>query len=127
MTEPLAGIKVMTLPSRPGIGVMPAVPFSATRAERARAEKEASKAALLLRRPSPGQLALLRHLAESSPDGSYIVTSSKWIEAILKATKGLSEADMNCLHAFDWTERVVPANDLRRELLAVLKQKPPDR
>jgi hypothetical protein len=72
-------------------------------------------------------LALLRHLAESSPDGSYIVTSSKWIEAILKATKGLSEADMNCLHAFDWTERVVPANDLRRELLAVLKQKPPDR
>jgi hypothetical protein len=71
-------------------------------------------------------LALLRHLVESSPGGGYVVTSAKWIDAILKATKGLTEADMAHLHGFDWTERTISPKRLRDELLQLLKLKGPD-
>ena len=121
MTKRTVGIKVIASPHPPGIAVVPVVPFPATDTERARAAEEASKVALLLRRPSQAQGALLRHLAETSPEGSYVVSTAKWIDTILKATKSLNEADMTQLFIFDWNERAISPRDLRRKLLAVLK------
>jgi hypothetical protein len=122
----IVGVKFLASQYGPGFGIVPLVPFPTSKAERTRAEKEASKVALLLRKPSAGQLALFRHLVEGSPDKSYIVTSSKWIETILKATQRLSEADIERLRTFDWAERRVTAAELRRELLSALKAAKPD-
>jgi len=117
----VVGVKFVASQFGPGFGVVPLFPFPAIKADRARAEKEAGKVALLLRKPSAAQLALFRHLVERAPDKSYIVTSSKWIEAILKATQGLNSADLELLRGFDWAERAIAGAELRREVLAALK------
>jgi hypothetical protein len=119
----LTGVKVTWSPTFHSLGAGPLVAFPATEAERTRAAKEASKVAELLAKPSSAQVALFRHLAESSPDGAYVVTAARWIETIMKATNGFTEAEMNSLHDFDWSERSASAEDLRRELKAALKSK----
>lgn len=124
MTERIVGIQLMPSPFPPGIAVVPVVPFPSTEAERTFTAEQASKAALLLQRPSPGQVELLRHLAECSPDGNYLVATAGWIETILKATKGFSNDAMKRLHSFDWTERPASPGELRQELLALLKPEP---
>jgi hypothetical protein len=121
MSDRIVGAKFLASEYGPGFGVVPLVPFPASKAERTRAETEASKIAVLLRKPSAAQLALFRHLVDRSPDRSYIVTSSKWIETILKATHGLSEADIERLQTFNWVERAIASAELRRELLSALK------
>jgi hypothetical protein len=121
------GVKLIKVPLGPGIAAGPIVPFPSTEAERTRVAEEAGKVAKLLAKPSPGQVALFGHLAVSSSDGGYIVKEARWIETIMKATKGISEADMSHLLTYNWAERAIPPDDLRRDLLAILKAKPPDR
>ena len=122
MTERIVGIQLMPSPFAPGIAAIPVVPFPSTEAERTRTAEEASRAALLLKRPSKGQIELFRYLAENAPDGRYVVTKAVWIETILKATKHLSEGEMMRLHAFDWAERETPPEELREELMTALKE-----
>lgn len=120
MTERV-GVKVIPGPSRPGLGAGPVIPTPSTEAQRIRAAEQAGKVAKLLAKPSPAQVALFRRLAESSPEGGYVVREARWIDTILKATKGLSAAEMQRLHDFDWTERNVPPGELRKQLVAALK------
>jgi len=66
---------------------------AATKAEKEFANAEASKGALVLRRPSRGLTELLRHLAESRSNGRYLVRSADWLKTMLTATKGLGRGD----------------------------------
>lgn len=99
-----------------GIGAVPLVPSPSTEAERTQAAAEAGKVAKLLARPTSAQVGLLQHLADSSREGFWFITSAQWLDTILKATKGFTEAEVAQMYGFDWTERVVPARELRREL-----------
>jgi hypothetical protein len=121
------GVKLIKIPDGSGIAAGPVVPFPSTEAERTHVAAEAGKVAKLLAKPSPGQLALFGHLAGSLPEGGYVVREARWIETIMKATKGLSEADVSRLLTFEWTERAISPDELRRDLLAVLKPTSPDR
>jgi len=105
-----------------GLGVGPVVPFPATEADRQKAADEAGKAALLVSKVSAAQRALLRRLAEASPEG-YLVPAASWIDTVLKATKGLTEADIERLHTFDWTPAAIGPEELRKKILAVLNKK----
>jgi hypothetical protein len=127
MSERIVGLKVLSSPFPAGIAVMPAVPFPSTEEERTFAGEQATKAAVLLRKASTGQVGLFRHLTETSPGGNYVVRTAGWIDTILNATKGLSEDAMKRLYAFDWSERAMSPDELHRELLAALRANSPDR
>lgn len=116
-----AVVKIIKSPYGPGIGAGPVLTSPSTEAERTAVAEQAAKVAKLLAKASPAQLALFSHLAESSPEKGYVVTAASWIETILKATKGLSEAEITKLYGFNWTERDISPEELHRELLAALQ------
>jgi hypothetical protein len=120
------GVKLIEIPNFPGIAAGPVVRFPSTEPERNRVAAEAGEVARLLEGVSAGQLALFRHLARMSPEGGYVIKASSWIDTIMKATQGLIEADIDHLLTFDWTERPISPDELRRDLLAVLRAKSPD-
>jgi hypothetical protein len=106
-----------------GLGVVPVVGFPSTEADRRKAANETGKATLLLSKPSAGQVALLRHLAQTSPEGRYVVPTAEWIDTILKVTKGLSEGDVMDLQALNWSPAATTLEDLRKSVLGALKTK----
>lgn len=125
MTERVVGIRVIATSLSPALGVAPVVPFPATEAERRFAAEEASKAALLLNKPTPGQAELFRCLAENSSGGGYIVRESRWIATILKATQDFNVETLRRLHTFDWCERPISSDGLLGELKAFLREATP--
>ncbi len=102
MSERIVGIKIMASPFPSGIALIPSVPIPSTEAERIFAAEQSSKASVLLKKTSPGQVVLFRHLAANSPGGIWIVKTARWIDTIMRATKGFSEESMEQLYAFDW-------------------------
>lgn len=123
--QPVLGVKIIAAPHGPQIGVGPQIPFPASKADRARIEKEAGKASLVMRKASEAQIEILRHLARSLP-GGYVFSSARWLEAILEATNGFGEADLKRLFAFNWSERETTPARLRNEMLHFLKQRASD-
>jgi hypothetical protein len=108
-----------------GLGVVPNVPLGASDADRRAAEAEAAKVAALLAGASDSQKALFRYLAQSAPDGRYVVPTSQWVEIMMKATEGLSEEDIKYLQSLNWKPANITADELRKKVLDALKNKPP--
>ncbi|HEV2446364.1 MAG TPA: DUF4157 domain-containing protein, partial [Candidatus Sulfopaludibacter sp.] len=97
----------------------------ASDADRQKAAEEASKVAALIEKASAAQLALLRHLAQTSQDGKYMVPTSEWVDTMMQATAGMSEEDIQYLKTLDWTPAKISPEELRKKLLEVLKDKKP--
>jgi hypothetical protein len=97
----------------------------ATDADRDKAAAEAAKVAALIEKASAAQLALFRHLAETSPDGRYVVPASEWVDTMMRATEGLSEDDIKYLQSLNWTPAKITPEELRKKILEVLKDKKP--
>jgi hypothetical protein len=108
-----------------GLGVAPVVGFPATDADRKKAAEEAAKVALLLSKASPAQIALFRYVAQSSPNGQYVVPASQWVDTMMKAVEGLSEDDIKYLRSLNWTPGHLSAEELRKKILELLKEKKP--
>ena len=103
-----------------GLGVVPAVGSSPSEADRDRADRETAKATVILEKTSPAQVALFRHLAESAPNGRYVVPRAQWIATVLKATTGVEEPDVAALFALDWTPESMTLEELRKKVLKAL-------
>jgi len=112
------GVRIRWTPRGPGVG--PVLPEWSTEAERQKAGEEAGKAALFLSKASAVQKKLFQHLAEASPDG-YFAPEASWIDAVLKATKGLRETDVERLRTFDWTPSDIRPEALRKKIREALK------
>lgn len=108
-----------------GLGVGPVASPAASDAERQKAAEEASKVAVILANASKAQIELFRQLAQSSPDGRYMVPSSKWVDTMMKATEGLSEDDIKYLQSLNWTPANITPEELRKKIDELLKTKRP--
>ena len=108
-----------------GLGVAPIAGAAASEAERQRAAEEAAKVAVLLNKASDPQKSLFRHLAQTSPDGRYVVPSSEWVDIMMKATEGLNEEEIKYLQSLNWTPAKITAEELRKRVHALLKTKKP--
>ncbi len=108
-----------------GLGVAPVVGFPSTEADRKKAAEESVKVAQLLSKAAPAQIALFRYVAQSSPNGQYVVPASQWVDTMMKAVEGLSEADIEYLKSLNWTPGHLSAEELRKKVLEVLKEKKP--
>jgi hypothetical protein len=108
-----------------GLGVGPVLGPNATEADRQKAAQEAAKAAVLLAKSSPAQIALFRYLSQTSPDGRFVVPTSQWVDTMMKATEGLSEDDIQYLRSLNWKPAKITPEELRKKILEVLKDKKP--
>ena len=106
-----------------GLGVIPVVGFPASDAERNRAAEETGRISLVLSKASASQVALLRHLAQTSPGGRYFVPTSSWVDAVMKAVAGLSEADVERVQGLSWTPSDISADELRTRVRDALKSR----
>ncbi|NVD74747.1 DUF4157 domain-containing protein [Duganella sp. BJB1802] len=78
----------------------------------------------LIDKSSPAQQALLRAIADNSPEGQYTVPASTWIQKVLAATQGISEEDIAYLKTLNWKPAKVTPEELRKSVLAALAKKP---
>jgi hypothetical protein len=108
-----------------GLGVAPVVGFPSSEGDRKKAAEESVKVAQLLSKASPAQIALFRYVAQSSPNGQYVVPASQWVETMMRAVEGLSEEDIQYLQSLNWTPGHLSAEELRKKVLEVLKDKKP--
>jgi hypothetical protein len=108
-----------------GLGVAPVAGSAASDADRQRAEQEAARVAALLANASAAQVTLFRSLAQSSPDGRFVVPASQWVDTMMKATQGLTEEDIKYLQSLNWTPAHITPEELHKKILAVLKTKKP--
>jgi hypothetical protein len=123
LTGPSRQIGAAILWTERGLGVIPVVGFPASDADRDRAADETGRISLLVSKASAAQVALFRHLAQTSPDGRYYVPTSKWIDTVMKAVAGLKEAEVEQIRDLDWAPADISADELRTRVREVLKSK----
>jgi hypothetical protein len=86
--------------------------------------REAARIRQLIARSNPHQQALLRAIAERSPDGQYKVAAAEWIEKVLAATEGMTADDVEYLKTLDWKPAKVSAEELKKRVREILAKKP---
>ncbi len=107
----------------PQLGVMPIMPFGASDADRDKAAAEAAKVALLLRDARNPQTELLKHLADTSAGGQYMVPTSQWVEKLLNVTRDLTADDIAYIKSLDWQPGSLSEAEMRERIAKALENK----
>ena len=117
-----------TVPGAGRLGVLPVFPFGASDAQRDAVAQDAARVSALLTTASAEQRSLLEHLAARGTQGRYLVPTAQWIDHLLQATAGLTQADIDFLKTLDWTPSTLTAEQLRERIRKVLqaRSKPSD-
>ncbi len=88
----------------------------------AKAAEEVAKINALVKDASNAQRALISKLAQQSGN-QYLVPASEWVDKLMQATKGITEADLEYLMTLDWKPGSVSAEELRKKVLKALENK----
>ncbi|CAG9170143.1 hypothetical protein LMG23992_01481 [Cupriavidus laharis] len=107
------------------LGVSTVIPLGTSEAERERIAAEAAKVALLVQNASEAQKALLRHLAQASPDKRYMVPASDWVQKMMNVTQGLTTEEIEYLKQLDWKPGSLTEEALRERIRKLLAERKP--